>query len=208
MKKALGIAAVAGLSAIGVLAGAAATGAQAGTIGLDRGKLLTIQQVKQADPATKWITQVDRGRLPSAYCGPASTEGKGVAQRLARGHTDEMMAYGSQYLSRYQTKAAAKAAYTSILATLKTCTYSKPAPTHARRITENRTIKAGDATTILRWWDYALPSDPGSENGGFPYAVTLKGTVVSVLAFSQDGTGMKAANFDKLAVAAAAKLPG
>ena len=117
------------------------------------------------------------------------------------------MSYGTQYLSRYQTEAAAKAAYTSILATLKTCKYSKPAPTHARRIAENRRIVAGDATTILRWWDYALPSDPGSENGAFPYAVTLKGTAVSVLAFSSDGVGMKATSIDKLAKAAAARLP-
>ncbi|WP_343983563.1 MULTISPECIES: hypothetical protein [Kribbella] len=201
----LGITMAAGLSALGVLA-VGASAAQAGAY-MDRTRLVTLSQVKQADPGTKWITQVDKGTLPSAYCGPASTEGKAVAQRLARGYTDEMTNYGTQYLSRYQTEAAAKAAYTSILATLKTCKYSKPAPTHARRITENRHIVAGDATTILRWWDYALPSDPGSENGAFPYAVTRKGTAVSVLAFSGDGVGMKAANFDKIAKAAAAKLP-
>jgi hypothetical protein len=185
---------------------AGATTAQAG-VSMDRTRLVTLAQVKQADPATKWITQVDKGRLPSAYCGPASTEGKLVAQRLARGYTDEMMTYGTQYLSRYNTKAAAKAAYTSILATLRTCKYSKPSPTHARRITENRRIVAGDATTILRWWDYALPSDPGSENGAFPYAVTVKGTTVSVIAVSSDGVGMPAASIDKLAKTAAARLP-
>lgn len=67
---------------------------------------------------------------------------------MARGFTDEMDAYGAQYVSRYANAAAAKAAYNSIIATLKSCTYSKPAPTHARKITENRVVKgaSGDLT--------------------------------------------------------------
>ena len=78
-----------------------------------------------------------------------------------------------------------------------------PAPTHARKLTENRTLALGDATTILRWYDYPLPNDPGSEDGGFPYAVTRKGSVVSVLAFREMGKGVAPAHFEALARTAA-----
>ncbi|GAA3141141.1 hypothetical protein JOF29_000514 [Kribbella aluminosa] len=185
-------------------AGAATTTATA----LSRSQLLTVGQVKQADARRAWSTQVDKGLLPSTYCGPASTEGKHVAARMARGFTDEMDAYGAQYVSQYANPASARAAYNSVIATLKTCTYSKPAPTHARKITENRVVKgaSGDLTQVIRWYDYPKPNDPGSEAGGFPYAVTLKGRTVSVLAFREMGPGVPAPNFDKLARQAAAKV--
>ncbi|MFD7156742.1 hypothetical protein ACFV9C_19230 [Kribbella sp. NPDC059898] len=189
----------------------AAQGADAGTTSassLSRSQLLTVGQVKQADARRAWSTQVDKGLLPRTYCGPASTEGKHVAARMARGFTDEMDAYGAQYVSQYANAASARAAYNSVIATLKTCTYSKPAPTHARKITENRVVKgaSGDLTQVIRWYDYPKPNDPGSEAGGFPYAVTLKGRTVSVLAFREMGPGVPAPNFDKLARAAAAKI--
>ncbi|WP_157979889.1 hypothetical protein [Kribbella monticola] len=110
-------------------------------------------------------------------------------------------------MSRYKTPGAAKAAYGSIVKTIKSCKAARPAPTHARKLTENRTLAVGDATSILRWYDYPLPSDPGSEDGGFPYAVTLKGSVVSVIAFREMGKGVKPANFEKFARLAAAHLP-
>jgi hypothetical protein len=197
-----------GLSAL------ATQGADAGTTGttsataLSRSHLLTVGEVKKADPRRNWFRQVDRGILPRTYCGPASTEGKRVSARMARGFTDEMDAYGAQYVSRYPNAATARAAYNSIIATLKSCTYSKPSPTHARKITENRVVKgaSGDLTQVIRWYDYPKPNDPGSEAGGFPYAVTLKGRNVSVLAFSEMGPGVPAPNFDKLARQAAAKI--
>ncbi|HZX06177.1 hypothetical protein [Kribbella sp.] len=185
-------------------AGAATTSATA----LSRSQLLTVGQVKQADARRHWSLQVDKGILPSTYCGPASTEGKHVSARMARGFTDEMDAYGAQYVSQYANAASARAAYNSVIATLKTCTYSKPAPTHARKITENRVVKgaSGDLTQVIRWYDYPKPNDPGSEAGGFPYAITLKGRNVSVLAFREMGPGVPAPNFDKLARQAAAKI--
>jgi hypothetical protein len=200
-----------GLGISGMRSADAAT-TQASTVSvvrLDRAQLLTVKDVRKADPKEGWVTQVDRGRLPRTYCGPASTEGKRVSQRMARGFTDEMTGYGAQYVSRYPNAATAKAAYASIIKVLKTCPAGKPAPTHTRKITENRVVKgaSGDLTQVIRWYDYPLPSDPGSEAGGFPYAVTLKGQTVSVLAFSDMGPGMSAPNFDKLARAAAVKLP-
>ncbi|MEU8227334.1 hypothetical protein [Kribbella sp. NPDC048915] len=188
-------------------ADAGTTAATAGTA-LSRSQLLTVGEVKKADARRDWFRQVDRGILPKTYCGPASTEGKRVAARMARGFTDEMDAYGAQYVSRYATPASARTAYNSIIATLKSCTYSKPAPTHGRKITENRVVKgaSGDITQVIRWYDYPKPNDPGSEDGGFPYAVTLKGRTVSVLAFSEMGPGVPAPNFDKLARRAAAKI--
>ncbi|WP_371405369.1 hypothetical protein OHA10_07125 [Kribbella sp. NBC_00662] len=59
---------------------------------------------------------------------------------------------------------------------------------------------------MIRWYDYPKPNDPGSEDGAFPYAVTLKGRNVSVLAFSEMGQGVPAPNFDKLARQAAARI--
>ncbi|TCC53750.1 hypothetical protein E0H75_08740 [Kribbella capetownensis] len=43
-----------------------------------------------ADPGGEWIKQVDRGILPKTYCGPTSTEGKRVSERMARGFTEDM----------------------------------------------------------------------------------------------------------------------
>lgn len=198
----------AGIGVLGMGGADAVTSGTTATTALSRSQLLTVGEVKKADTRRNWFRQVDKGILPRTYCGPASTEGKHVAARMARGFTDEMDAYGAQYVSRYANATAAKAAYNSIIATLKSCTYSKPAPTHARKITENRVVKgaSGDLTQVIRWYDYPKPNDPGSEDGAFPYAVTLKGRNVSVLAFSEMGQGVPAPNFDKLARQAAAKI--
>ncbi|WP_433017364.1 hypothetical protein [Kribbella sp. CA-294648] len=209
----------AGLSVVGLVAGAStAIGATAGSTQtadtsatrgayMSRSMMLTVGQVAKADPRQGWSVQRDRGILPRTWCGPASQEGKRVAQRLARGYTDDMSKYGAQYLTRYNTKADARKAYASIVAVVRTCKAAKPkSPTHGRKLTVSK-VKVGDATTILRWYDYPLPNDPGSEAGTFPYAVTLKGTTVSVLAFWGYGHGVKPANFQKMAVAAGAKLP-
>lgn len=209
----------AGLSVAGLVAGAsAAVGATTGSTqatnasatsatALSRTMLLTVGQVSQADPRQGWSVQRDTGILPRTFCGPASQEGKLVAQRLARGYTDNLSKTGGQYLTRYTSPAAAKAAYASVVAGVKACKGAKPpSRTHARKLTVS-SVRAGDATTILRWYDYPLPNDPGSEAGTFPYAVTLKGNTVSVLAFWGYGNGVKPANFQKLAVAAAAKQP-
>ncbi|MGW7679440.1 hypothetical protein ACWGID_01785 [Kribbella sp. NPDC054772] len=201
-------AAAAGVGVVGMQGADAATSSSAAVTSLSRTQLLTVGEVKKADARRNWFRQVDRGILPRTYCGPASTEGKHVSARMARGFTDEMDAYGAQYVSQYANAATARAAYNSVIATLKSCTYSKPAPTHARKITENRMVKgaSGDRTQVIRWYDYPKPNDPGSEAGGFPYAVTLKGRNVSVLAFSEMGPGVPAPNFDKLARQAAAKV--
>jgi hypothetical protein len=216
-------AAAAGLTTIGLAAvaygnlpaanaeqtsGQAATAAS-GTV-LSRAKhMVTVAEVRKADPKRPWSVQIDRGLLQRTYCGVYSTEGKNVASRLARAYTgDNIASYGRQHVTAYRTPAAAKAAYYSIVKTVLSCTASKPAPTHARKITENRVVKgAAGPTRVIRWYDYPLPSDPGSEAGGFPYAITLRGTTVSVLAFSGYGPGMSAPSFDRLARTAAAKLP-
>jgi hypothetical protein len=170
--------------------------------------MIKVSEVKQADPKVPWSVQINSGQLQPTYCGVASTEGKGVKKRFARAYTDDMASYGRQHVTEYATVAAANAAHTTIVRTILSCTASKPAPTHARKITENRVVKgAAGATRVIRWYDYPKPNDPGSEAGGFPYAVTVKGTVVSVLAFSGYGPGMAAPNFDKLARTAATKLP-
>ncbi|MET9318215.1 hypothetical protein ABZX12_40880 [Kribbella sp. NPDC003505] len=188
--------------------GQAATAAS-GTV-LSRARhLVTVAEVRKADPKVAWSVQIDRGLLHRTYCGVYSTEGRNVASRLARAYTGENIAsYGRQHVTAYRTPAAAKAAYYSIVKTVLTCTASKPVPTHARKITENRVVKgAAGPTRVIRWYDYPLPNDPGSEAGGFPYAITLRGSTVSVLAFSGYGPGMAAPNFDRLARMAAAKLP-
>lgn len=185
------------------------TATAVGGTALSRAKhLVTVAEVKQADPKTPWSVQIDKGLLQPTYCGVYSTEGKYVAARLARAYTDDLASYGRQHVTSYRTQAAAKAAYYSIVRNVLSCTASKPAPTHARKITENRVVKgAAGPTRVIRWYDYPLPNDPGSEAGGFPYAITLRGTTVSVLAFSGYGPGMPAPSFDRLARTAAAKLP-
>ncbi|QNE19551.1 hypothetical protein F1D05_18540 [Kribbella qitaiheensis] len=167
--------------------------------------LLTGVEVAKADPNRRWAETTGSASTP--ICGRASTRGDGVAGSLSRNYANGLDASGGQWLTRYKTPAAAKAAYESIVKTIKSCKAARPAPTHARKLTENRTLAAGDATSILRWYDYPLPSDPGSEDGGFPYAVTLKGSVVSVVAFREMGKGVKPANFEKFARLAAAHLP-
>jgi hypothetical protein len=166
--------------------------------------LLTGAEVAKADPNRHWAET--SGSASTPICGRASTRGDGVAGSLSRNYANGLDASGGQWLTRYKTPAAAKAAYESIVKTIKSCRAARPAPTHARKLVESRTVALGDATSILRWYDYPLPSDPGSEDGGFPYAVTLKGTVVSVVAFREMGKGVKPANFDKFARAAAAHL--
>ncbi len=165
--------------------------------------LLTGPDVAKADPNRGWI--VTKGSA-DPICGPASTRGNGVRGSLNRNFTTELDASGGQWLTRYDDLRSAKAAYDKMVATIKSCKALDPAPTHARKLTENRTLPLGDATAIVRWYDYPLPSDPGSEPGGFPYAVTRKGSVVSVLAFREMGDGVKPANFEKLARAAAARM--
>jgi hypothetical protein len=166
--------------------------------------LLTGDELAKSDPPRKWRAI---SRTPDTpICGPSSTHGAGVRGTLRRYFTDEFEATGGQWLTRYADARAARAAYGQIVATIRTCTALKPAPTHARKLTENRTLAFGDGTRIIRWYDYPLPSDPGSEDGGFPYAVTLKGTVVSVLSFSEMGPGIKPVNFERIAASAAARL--
>jgi hypothetical protein len=166
--------------------------------------LLTGDEVAKADPKRHWAATSGSANTP--ICGRASTKGDAVAGTLDRNFANGLDASGGQWLTRYKTPVAAKAAYESIVKTIRSCKAARPAPTHARKLAENRTIKLGDATSILRWYDYPLPSDPGSEDGGFPYAVTLKGTVVSVVAFREMGKGVAPANFEKFARAAAAHL--
>ncbi|MFC9694057.1 hypothetical protein ACFTSF_36270 [Kribbella sp. NPDC056951] len=166
--------------------------------------LLTGKEVAKADPKRGWIATSAASR---SICGKAATQGNGVQGRLTRSFTTELDASGGQWLTRYQSPAAAKAAYEQIVATIKSCKAFVPGETHARKLTENRTLAVGDATAILRWYDYPKPNDPGSEDGGFPYAVTRKGTVVSVLAFGEMGKGVAPAHWEALARAAATKLP-
>ncbi|WP_344149311.1 hypothetical protein [Kribbella yunnanensis] len=166
--------------------------------------LLTGKEVAKADPKRGWIATSAASR---SICGKAATQGNGVQGRLTRSFTTELDASGGQWLTRYQSPAAAKAAYEQIVATIKSCKAFVPGETHARKLTENRTLAVGDATAILRWYDYPKPNDPGSEDGGFPYAVTRKGTVVSVLAFGEMGKGVAPAHWEALARAAASKLP-
>ncbi|WP_157630784.1 hypothetical protein [Kribbella catacumbae] len=125
---------------------------------------------------------------------------------LSRNFTTELDASGGQWLTRYADAKAARAAYDKIIKTIKSCKAAVPAPTHARKLTENRTLPLGDATQLLRWYDYPLPSDPGSEDGGFPSAITLQGRIVSVLSFREMGPGIKPANFDRITRTAAAHL--
>ncbi|MFB6725409.1 hypothetical protein ACFCV3_34840 [Kribbella sp. NPDC056345] len=175
-----------------------------GVIRLTNSMLLTGKEVAKADPKRGWIATSATSR---SICGKAATQGNGVQGRLTRSFTTELDASGGQWLTRYQSPAAAKAAYEQIVATIKSCKAFVPSETHARKLTENRTLAVGDATAILRWYDYPKPNDPGSEDGGFPYAVTRKGTVVSVLAFGEMGKGVAPAHWEALTRAAAKKLP-
>jgi hypothetical protein len=170
---------------------------------LTNGMLLTGADVATADPHRGWRRTTASS---SPICGRSSSRGAGVRGSLTRHFTTELDATGSQFLTRYDSPAAAKAAYNSIVATIKACEAFQPAPTHARKLLENRTLALGDATTLLRWYDYPLPSDPGSEDGGFPYAVTRQGTVVSVLAFREMGKGMSVPHFETLTRTAAKRL--
>jgi len=165
--------------------------------------LLTGADVAKADPKRGWAATTGSA---DPICGPSSTRGNGARGSLNRNFTTGLDASGGHWLTRYDDARAAKTAYDKIVATIKSCKALDPAPTHARKLTEYRTLPLGDATTILRWYDYPLPSDPGSEPGGFPYAVTRKGNVVSVLAFREMGDGVAPANFEKLTRAAAGRL--
>jgi hypothetical protein len=167
--------------------------------------LLTGAEVAKADPKRGWAAT--EGSASTPICGRSSTRGEDVLGALSRNFTTGLDASGGQWLTRYEDARAATAAYGRIVATIKSCKAARPAPTHARKLTENRTLPVGDATTILRWYDYPLPSDPGSEDGGFPYAVTRRGAVVSVVAFREMGKGVKPANFERIARFAAARLP-
>jgi hypothetical protein len=166
--------------------------------------LLTGSELSKADPNRGWIARSGTPGTPK--CGNSSTRGKNVLGSLNRDFYDGLAGTGGQWLSRYKDNRAAIAAYERITATIEACKALKPAPTHARKLTENRSVKVGDATRILRWYDYPLPSDPGSEDGSFTYAVTVKGSVVSVLAFWEYGKGIKLANFERIAVSAGKRL--
>lgn len=166
--------------------------------------LLTGQELAKADPKRDWA--VANGIPSTPICGRNSIRGDGVKGALSRNFANGLDASGGQWLTRYADAEAARAAYERIVKTIKSCKAARPAPTHARKLTENRTIAVGDATAILRWYDYPLPNDPGSEDGGFPYGVTLKGTVVSVVAFGEMGKGIQPANFERITRSAAAHL--
>ena len=166
--------------------------------------LLTGSELAKGDPSRKWRATSQTPSTP--ICGTASTRGAGVQGTLRRHFTDELDASGGQWLTRYADAKAARAAYNQIVATIKSCKAFKPSETHARKLTENRSLAVGDGTRIIRWYDYPLPSDPGSEDGGFPYAVTLEGSVVSVLSFGEMGQGIKPPNFERVARSAAAHL--
>ncbi len=166
--------------------------------------LLTGPELAQADPKRGWIAT--SGSASTPICGRGSTRGDNALGSLSRNFTTDLDASGGQWLTRYSDPKAARAAYDKIIKTIKSCKAAVPAPTHARKLTENRTLPLGDATQLLRWYDYPLPSDPGSEDGGFPHAITLKGNVVSVLSFGEMGRGIKPASFDRITRAAAARL--
>jgi hypothetical protein len=173
-------------------------------IRLTNSMLLTGADVAKADPKRGWAAT--GGSASTPICGRGSTRGDGVLGALSRNYSNGLDASGGQWLTRYKDAKAAGAAYESILTTIASCKAARPAPTHARKITEDRAIALGDATRIVRWYDYPLPSDPGSEDGGFPYAVTRQGAVVSVVAFREMGKGIKPANFEAIARSAAARL--
>lgn len=166
--------------------------------------LLTGPELAQADPKRGWIAT--SGSASTPICGRGSTRGDNALGSLSRNFTTDLDASGGQWLTRYSDAKAARVAYDKIIKTIKSCKAAVPAPTHARKLTENRTLPLGDATQLLRWYDYPLPSDPGSEDGGFPHAITLKGKFVSVLSFGEMGRGIKPTNFDRITRAAAAHL--
>jgi hypothetical protein len=166
--------------------------------------LLTGAELAKADPKRGWVAT--SGSASTPICGRGSTRGDDPLGSLSRNFTTDLDASGGQWLTRYPDAKAARAAYDKIIKTIKSCKAAVPSATHARKLTENRTLPVGDATQVLRWHDYPLPSDPGSEDGGFPYAITLKGNVVSVLAFREMGSGIKPANFERMTRTAAAHL--
>jgi len=171
---------------------------------LTNSMLITGNDLARADSPRPWRATPQAPHAP--ICGLASVRGDNVQGSLSRHFTDELAADGGHWITRYRHERAARAAYDQIVATIRSCKALTPAETHARKLTENRTLSLGDQTRILRWYDYPLPSDPGSEDGGFPYAVTLKGKVVSVLAFREMGPGMKPATFERVARSAAGRL--
>ncbi|MEV8373837.1 hypothetical protein AB0P21_13920 [Kribbella sp. NPDC056861] len=166
--------------------------------------LLTGPELSKADPNRGWAAT--GGTASTPICGRASTRGDNPLGSLNRNFVSDLDASGGQWITRYADAKAARAAYDQILKTIKSCRSALPAPTHARKLTENRGLPLGNATQLLRWYDYPLPSDPGSEDGGFPYAVTVKDKIVSVLAFGEMGKGIKPANFERITRAAAAHL--
>lgn len=160
--------------------------------------------VAKGDPGRGWSAISGRPQTP--ICGVVSTHGPANRATATKNFSNGLDASGGQWLTSYDDEAAATTAYNKILAAIRVCTAGKPAPTHARKRTEDRAIKGGDATRIIRWYDYPLPSDPGSEDGGFPYAVTRAGSVISVIAFGEMGKGIAPTNFARIATSAATRL--
>ena len=144
--------------------------------------------------------------MPVRRSAGAARLGGWVAGALSRNYANGLDASGGQWLTRYKTPAAAKAAYESIVKTIKSCKAARPAPTHARKMTEDRTLRVRRRDLDPALVRLPVAVDPGSEDGGFPYAVTVKGSVVSVVAFREMGKGVKPANFEKFARSAAAHL--
>ncbi len=96
------------------------------------GMLLTGSEVAKGDPNRHWAET--SGSASTPICGRGSTRGDGVAGTLNRNFTNGLDASGGQWLTRYKTPAAAKAAYDSIVKTIKSCKAARPAATHARKI--------------------------------------------------------------------------
>ena len=159
--------------------------------------LLTGADLNRADPGRGWGAG---GEIQPPICGPGSTVAPGATQTLSRQFGTDLDASGGQWVTSYKTPADATAAYRALVAAIGRCRGLTPSPTHARKLTENRTIAAGDATTILRWYDYPKPNDPGSEDGGFPHAITRSGSVVSVIVFREMGRGIAVPKFERLAL--------
>ena len=163
----------------------------------DQHMLLTGGEVAKGDPKRGWAAT--GGTCQYADLRPRVDPRRRSARRTQPQLHQRSRRVGRSVADPVRRGDGRAAAYDSILKTIASCKAAGPAPTHARKITEDRAVAVGDATRIVRWYDYPLPSDQGSEDGGFPYAVTRKGAIVSVVAFREMGKGIKPANFEAIA---------